>query len=92
MTEDEHWLPRLRVKEYKFSPVDRVTWLAVEGFRSMDLGIEEGDTIYVLTENDLDRHIAILNNLRMENATLRNDIKEYKRYFELQKKLMGGEE
>lgn len=91
MTDDEYWPPRLIVRKYNFNPADRTTWIKVEGFRTMNLGIEEGDPLYVLTENNLDRHIAMLNNLRMENATLRNDIKEYKRYFELQKKLSKKE-
>ena len=89
---DEHWPPRLMIRDYQHNPVDRTVWIRVEGFRGMDLGIGEGDPLYILREQDIDRFVNDLNTLRHENAVMREKLKEYKEYFGLQKKLQEEKE
>ena len=91
MTDDEYWPPRLRVVEYRHNPPDRTTWIKVEGFRTMDLGIEEGDLLYVLKTQDIIRFMADLNDTESENAALRKEIRDYREYFRLQNELSDKE-
>lgn len=89
---DEHWPPRLVVREYRWDYPHRMVWFRVEGFRDMDLGIDEGDPLYILRELDVDRISQDLSDLRRENRILREKVKEYEEYFRLQKKLQEEEE
>ena len=89
---DEHWPPRLTVRQYRDDPPTRTVWIQVEGFRSMDLGIDKGDPLYVLRIQDLNRICDEITELTHEISALRNKVNEYKEYFEMQKKLQAGSE
>ena len=92
MTDEEYMPARLIVKEYRRDPPSRMVWFKVDGFRSMDIGIKEGDPLYILRQQDLNRLWDEINTLSHENAALRHEIDEYKEYFGLQKKFQEGTE
>lgn len=92
MSDEYYHPPFLKIKEVRHNPASRTVWIEVEGFRSMDLGIDKGDMLYILREQDIEWFVNELNNLRHNNAALREKLNEYKEYFELQKKLQEVKE